>query len=658
MPRSLPCGSHVEESMKLRICVAEPKQDKADDRSLKTLYRSGRLRIEGSADIRTVALDDGRQVFFAGQLVGVRNRQGEITVPTSLPDALKSLVGAGPPEKCRERMEGRFLVAVAGPGAQCRIFADPFGQRDLYYRFDPKQSCFVSDLSLLPGKADRDGYDPAAMAHTLCVYGFRPPKRHTLYRGVRRLGVGETVEISGREIRIAEIPFAPIRTAAFTDRELDEYADLFLEAMKARGSRYGNVVYLSSGWDSTAILAALVHLFGSRRVRCVIGCMKYAERSGVINPFEVKRARAVADYFGVPLDVVDFDYRSRRIIEHVERWRQALKSHHIASGAAINHTVLADYVARTTPGGEAVFAGEISDGVHNLGFSQFITLFHPVLEFRQYADKMASYLFGPSFLALFQNGKYQEDPIYNLFRQRAGGALFDEPAANAVGRNRQLLASFFLRPNRLPLWSLRNCEMLTDKGVRLYSREMESAYLESAARQLTPETLYAWYIRLYNSFHWQGSTIAPLGITAEAQGFDMHLPFWDSGLHEFLSAMPETWGRGLDLNPTKYPLKWMLRNRIDYPMHLQVGPHAYLYDVEPAFSHGAEMVYGSGFAPHFKQGLRTGAWRDLVSKDVFNLPYIEGIVKRYLGGVEVRGTELRDLIPLCWLSLVGWYGQA
>jgi hypothetical protein len=79
--------------------------------------------------------------------------------------------------------------------------------------------------------------------------------------------------------------------------------------------------------------------------------------------------------------------------------------------------------------------------------------------------------------------------------------------------------------------------------------------------------------------------------------------------------------------------------------------------VEPTFSHGAEMVYGSGFAPHFKQGLRSGAWRNLLSEDVFNLPYIEGIVKRYLGGTEVRGTELRDLIPLCWLSLVGWYGH-
>ena len=35
-------------------------------------------------------------------------------------------------------------------------------------------------------------------------------------------------------------------------------------------------------------------------------------------------------------------------------------------------------------------AGEISDGVHNFGFSQFLTIFHPSLEFREYADKMAS----------------------------------------------------------------------------------------------------------------------------------------------------------------------------------------------------------------------------------------------------------------------------
>ena len=38
------------------------------------------------------------------------------------------------------------------------------------------------------------------------------------------------------------------------------------------------------------------------------------------------------------------------------------------------------------------------------------------------------------------------------------------------------------------------------------------------------------------------------------------LPFWDNRIQSFLSAMPESWGRGLELKPTKYPLKWTLQN--------------------------------------------------------------------------------------------------
>jgi hypothetical protein len=134
----------------------------------------------------------------------------------------------------------------------------------------------------------------------------------------------------------------------------------------------------------------------------------------------------------------------------------------------------------------------------------------------------------------------------------------------------------------------------------------------------------------------------------------MALPFWDRQIQEFLAAMPEDWGRGLDLRPTKYPLKWMLAHRIRYPMHLQVGPHSYVYDVDPSFSLAAETMYASAFAPFFRNLLRPRAYHRLLSPDVFDLSYVDAMVDRYLEGVEVRGAELNDLVSLCVLSLVDW----
>ena len=284
-------------------------------------------------------------------------------------------------------------------------------------------------------------------------------------------------------------------------------------------------------------------------------------------------------------------------------------------------------------------------------------MFHPVLDFREYSDKMASYLFGPTFLGHLANGQFEQDAVYQFLRARQGTTQIDPPGPPA-GVPMQYLSSFFLRGQRFPLASMRNSRVLSEAGQRAYLAEMEGGYLAEAAKACTPETLYAWYLHLYNSFHWQGSTVAPLSLTAEARGLEPVLPFWDGEIQRFLSAMPESWGRGLDLNNTKYPLKWTLKNRVDYPMHLQTGPHSYLYDVDPGFSHSAEIVYGSGFAPYFRALLKPRAYRDVLSPDVFDLEYIDGIVTRYLAGEEVRGTELTDVLSLSTLWMVGLYGTA
>jgi hypothetical protein len=623
---------------------------------MRVVHQAPGLRIEGDTDAVVVPGHGTRDVVVvAGDVVGRRVAAGALERLGGGPLDMAPLVGRWPIERWREALEGRFALIAVREDGTCEIAADRFGRRDLYYQRHAGGAVFATDLELLPVSRGPEGYDQAALAHVVTAYGWRPPKRHTLYRGVHRLGVGETARAKGAELRIDTAAFTPLAATPWQERDFHEYADIFLDTLEASGSRNGNVVYLSSGWDSTSILAGLVKVFGTRRVRAVIGRMQYSERAGVINQFELDRARAMAEYFGVRLDTVEFDYR-KQIPPVFERLQPLLRRHQLAGMTLYSHGTLADFVARTTTGDETVFAGEISDGVHNLGYSQFATIFHPVLDFREYSDKMGSYLFGPTFLAMLEKGTHATDLIYTLFRGRAGAAQFDDPAADLAGRRRQLLASFFLRGARLPLISLKNSRALTPRGRELYAAEIEMSYLDEAGRTLTPQTLYAWYLQLYNSFHWQGSTVATMAATADAHGLRLALPFWDSRLHEALATMPESCGRGLDLNPTKYPLKWMLRHRVDYPMHLQVGPHSYLYDVDPTFSHGVETVYHSAFTPFFKEGLRARPYHALFAREFFDVAYLDGLADRYLAGEELTGSDMGDLVTLLWLVTAGWYG--
>jgi hypothetical protein len=638
--------------MKLRIIAGQSVDNHYEDvRELKNLYKSKNLIIQGNKDVVQIECEDGRKAFFAGRLVGIRSANGAMNPCGIYSTSLRNLINTNTLEKCREMLEGRYVLAVVGTGDVCRICADCYGQRDLYYYKSDELLIATTDISLFPSSLNKGPMDQVALAYAITVYGCRPPKKQTLFQNIHRLGIGETVEIVDNQIAVSQFPFHPISTGEFGERELKEHADLLLDAIRIRGSHYGNVVYLSSGWDSTAILACLVHLFGARKVRAVIGRMKYADRSGVINPFEISRAQAVADYFGVHLDIVDLDYRQKGP-DWAERLSPLIKSHNINGVTAVSDAILADFVARTTSGNESVFAGEISDGAYNFGFSQYATIFHPVLEFRQYSDKMASYLFGPTFFKSIACGDYKTDVIYDLFVRRAGETQFDEPnTEDSQGIGMDMLSAMFIRPRRLPFWSLRNSRVLDKKGILSYSNSMNENYLKEAATSVTPETLYSWYLHLYNSFHWQSSNVVAMSLTAEANGLNMALPFWDSRIQEFLSAMPENFGRGLDLNPTKYPLKWMLSNRIDYPMHLQVGPHSYLYDVEHTFNLSAELLYGSAFTPYFKDLLKAIDLQSALAKNVFDLSYVDGLITRYTKGIEASGTELSDIVAICRLAM-------
>jgi hypothetical protein len=641
--------------MRVRIVTGSNVPALPPGDGLTILHQAPGLVVGASDDVRVLRSADGRLAFLGGDPVARRGRAGFFE-PLELSSPAVGLVLETPLDRLRESLEGRFVAGTIA-GDRAGVTSDRFGTVDLYYQRGNGWAVLATDVALLPLALTGGAYDQPALAHALCVYGARPPKRHTYYRDVRRVGVGETVWLAGGHLESAEGAWEPVSAAAYGERELHEYADTLLDAVRRRGSEHGNIVYLSSGWDSTSILACLVNVFGARKVRAIIGRQQYAERTGVINQFEIDRARAMAEHFGIRLDIAEFDYRKQGP-DLLESLRPLFRAHGFASMTSVNHAVLADAAARASHGGEAVFAGEISDGVHNLGFSQFVTIFHPALAFREYADKMASYLYGPTFFGLFLADEYAGDPVYGLLRGRAGDTIFDAPAADVAGRKRQFLASFFLRGGRLPLSSLRNSRMLTDAGRTAYASEMETAYLARAAAEVTPETLYAWYLRLYNSFHWQGSTVATIFATAEARGLRMALPFWDSRLHELLSAAPESWGRGLDLNPTKYPLKWTLTHRVPYPMHMQVGPHSYLYDVDPSFSHTAELLYGSAFAPYFRGVLGRRQYRHVLSPDVFDLGYVDRIVDQYLAGTEVRGSEMNDLLPLALVSSVGWYDRA
>tara|TARA_B100001057_G_scaffold500750_1_gene617563 strand:- start:2115 stop:4010 length:1896 start_codon:yes stop_codon:yes gene_type:complete len=582
----------------------------------------------------------GSEYFIIGKVTGLRNSKG-IVKNTFLKKELEKFVI----NKDLRPLEGRFVCICVAKNS-FSLMTDQFATSDVYIQNERNKIFLSSGLKFLPIKDfDSRKIDSIGLMQAMYIYGGRPAKKHTSIHGVSRLGVREILSFNFKtnnlSIQNYSIPLKKINFVSEVEA-LNKYSDIFIESVRSRASKKMNVVFLSSGWDSTSILATLVHLFNKKKVKAVIGRMKYSERSGVANKFEIERAKKMAKYFDVELKVVDLDYRKNGQ-EIIDKVRETYKSQQFANVTGLNHWKLAEYTSKNISGAKTVFAGEMSDGAHNFGFSQYATMFHPnSYEFREYSDKMATYLFGPTFLKVLLDNKQNSDPVWNLFKSQKPKDFFEKISKDRNSIKMQFLKSFFLRSGRMPL-AKNNSKLLTNLGKKTFDKISFETYLKKYTRGLKQENLYATYLDLYNSFHWQGATVATLYHACEQHNLECKLPFHDHELINYLSQMPESYGRGLELKPTKYPLKWMLQNRIDYPMHLQEGAHSYTYDVDPSFTHAGELLHHSSLAVFWKKSLKRKRYKDFLDSKYFNLSYVDGLVKRYLANEELKGDEMYDL---------------
>ena len=556
-----------------------------------------------------------------------------------------------------QRIEGDFVACLIAENKEAIVFSDSFNRKDIFYSFCDDGVIISSNLAPMVSEINKK-YDQAALANILSIYGMYAPKKHTIFENIRRLGVGEYL-VCGEKIVVHKNPFSPMSTRDFGPTENEEYANLLDESIAVRESSGCNWLYLSSGWDSTALLAILVNRLGSSKVKAVTGRMKYSERAGVANAYEIARAKKFADYYGIDARIVDFDYTTVDSIKYWDTIRPHLRDNHIYCDNSCNMHLLSKYIQESSESDtdDIVYCGEISDGAHNFGFAQFATILeHPSLEFREYSDKMASYLFGPTFFKSVLNKSYQKDAVYQLLRGRSDGHLFDDVSQLGTQELKtKFIESFFLRNRRLPFYSIRNQVNLTKDGMERYQSEMFDGYLKECVENLDAGSLYSWILYLYNSFHWQGSTIKSISETASYNGLHLTMPFWDKHLQTFLSKMPENWGRGLELRPTKYPLKCMLENKFDYPFHLHTGPHSYLYDTNPGFSLEVELLYGSAWKAEFQKMMKDCPFDEILSKEYFNIDYYHDLARNYALDQVLSGQQLSDVYNLIWLCWIGWY---
>ncbi len=356
---------------------------------------------------------------------------------------------------------------------------------------------------------------------------------------------------------------------------ISKYLDLLRKAIQT--DRKNKVVFLSSGWDSTAILALLVEKYGPENIICLTLRMSYDQNSPQVfsNPYEIKKAKQFCDYYKVKHQFVNSDHTSFVVNQNERIDELAINS--LYSNTAYNHKTLWNAVhdLGLDSSDTAVYAGEFSDGAHNWGFSQSFSAVHPEVGLRQYADKVRAYFMSPVYLRRVyeRDQSLLDDKLTSWLLP--GKVHFPDASLTEKQFIAEYLTDLYFNDIRGPYLADDNLNIPT--SILNESRDVfkQSVVIPNSCSSL--EHIYSSYIALYHHCHWMGSTVHGLRKFAPTN-YELIMPFGNKDLLQLLSHMPMEFGRGLELRPTKYPLKQILRDSVDYPLDLQNGQHAYIYD--------------------------------------------------------------------------------
>lgn len=605
----------------------------------------------------TLELKNDNKLYIFGDIFYHLTDNGEIKlIDSNSKGYLSKLFSESSLKEVIESLEGQYIgLLVDMKTGVLQLFCDRYSRLDTFYFVADGDFYFATDLDFI-FKYTKPEYNQKMLAHLFSVYGWYTPKGLTIYENVKQLKVGEIMTLSDRGIESELIDFKPLDIEDYGDEKLEIYYKILRESVIARANKNGKTwVSSSSGWDSTMLTSLLVDELDPKNVGMLVGSMHYSDKVEVINKFEINKIEKIGKFFGIVPEIVEFDFKSSKASDLWIKVLPYYRSKHMYSYTTYSFNKLSDRL-KNLAGSTTILNGETADSFHNFGFSQFVTFFHTVKSFTEYADKMNCYLYGPTFFKKALDGSFHKDKVFQIFKKLNENSDFSLDISKTEDVIESYLFPIFYGSPRIPFARTYRNPALTSKGQQSIYHFPFREYMPEVLSTISEKNIYSWIIYLYHSFHSQGSTVNTQKHAMELNGHKWGMPFNDIRLIDFLSRAPEKWGRGLELNNTKFPLKWVARNKIKFPYELlSEGPHSYLYDVIEGFSLMAEITYRSGVTEFFKDKLKDRTYRDILNNEYFDLNYLDGLVTDFLNGKEAVGSDFNNLSSLITLSVTEWY---
>ena len=150
---------------------------------------------------------------------------------------------------------------------------DFFSRVDIFFKYDKENNLIYISNSFDFFYSERQNFNQKALLHYFLNYGSRPPKKNTVFKDVNRLDNSQYISINLKN-KTLKTNYLNYKKILKTPVNKNNFNDLFLECLKRKSDPDLNIVYLSSGWDSTAVLGGLIYLYGKKKSK---SSHKYSE---------------------------------------------------------------------------------------------------------------------------------------------------------------------------------------------------------------------------------------------------------------------------------------------------------------------------------------------------------------------------------------------
>lgn len=524
--------------------------------------------IKNEENTIRVEIDSEHDIYLEGSLFyetrDVKSRRFE---QSNIQNEIRELFSRRNISEFIETVEGVYVIFyIDKKNEKITIFNDKLKTKDIYYLENEQEIHVSTGLNALRSKAKGRNQLGIISASYLYI-----PRKHTIFDNIFRLRYNEFIELKKSNFKLVSYEEEPLQIETYTDNKIEEFQVLLENAILSRASNKLNIVQMSGGWDSSFILAVLIKHLGSDKVKGVT--VEHVLPNGTAyNTYEIEKVKKIAKYMNVELDIVNARLGGTELLD---LWKNEIKEkisdHELYHASLFPMLPLTKHIKDKYGDDVVVFNGEACDSMNNLGFSQYATIAHEHKGFGEYSDKMLCYLYGPTFFRKILDNTYEEDIVFKIFKWYHSNLKFvDTEKMSNEDRIFEYLFSFMFSPSRVPFAQLENSEFIKEKKFAEFRHWIRTNYLDHIIKKVTPKTLYYWLFMMYIDFHWQ----SPSNIRKVTESLrNIRLPYLDYHLLKFFAKMPESWGRGLELNNAKYPLKRVIHDGIKsgglrYPLEI------------------------------------------------------------------------------------------